>query len=38
MTFGLALILINLVLGFMAGYSFRAATEKRHESLQKAAL
>jgi hypothetical protein len=38
MTFGLALILTNLVLGFMAGYSFRAATEKRRESLQKAAL
>jgi hypothetical protein len=38
MTFGLILILINLVLGFVAGYSFRAATEKRRESLQRAAL
>jgi hypothetical protein len=32
MTFGLALILINLVLGFVAGYSFRAVTEKRRET------
>ena len=29
MTFGLTLILINLVLGFVAGYSFRAASERR---------
>jgi len=28
MTVGLTLILINLVLGFVAGYSFRAANEK----------
>src|SRR5215467_4141284 len=38
MTFGLALILINLVLGFVAGYSFRAATEKRSKTLPRAAL
>jgi hypothetical protein len=28
MTFGLAVILLNLALGFVAGYSFRTATEK----------
>jgi len=38
MTFGLALVLINLVLGFVAGYSFRAATEKRRETLHGAPL
>ena len=29
MAFGLTLILLNLVLGFVAGYAFRAATERR---------
>jgi hypothetical protein len=38
MAFDLALILINLVLGFLAGYCFRAATEKRRKTLQSAAL
>jgi hypothetical protein len=38
MEFGLALILINLVLAFVAGYSFRAATEKRRKTLQSAEL
>ncbi len=31
MAFGLSLILINLVGGFVIGYSFRAATEQRHK-------
>jgi hypothetical protein len=31
MTLGLSLILINLVGGFIIGYSFRAATEPRHK-------
>ena len=32
MAFGLSLILINLVGGFVIGYSFRAATEHRQNS------
>jgi hypothetical protein len=31
MTLGLSLILINLVGGFIIGYSFRTATEQRHK-------
>jgi hypothetical protein len=31
MAFGLSLILINLVGGFIIGYSFRAATERRRK-------
>jgi hypothetical protein len=29
MAFGLTMLFINLLLGFVAGYSFRAATERR---------
>ena len=32
MALGLGLILINLVGGFVIGYSFRAATEQRHKA------
>jgi fluoride ion exporter CrcB/FEX len=31
MTLGLSLILINLIGGFVIGYLFRAATERRHK-------
>jgi hypothetical protein len=31
MAFGLTMLLVNLVLGFVAGYSFRAATERRRK-------
>jgi fluoride ion exporter CrcB/FEX len=31
MAFGLGLILINLVGGFVIGYAFRAATEQRYK-------
>jgi hypothetical protein len=31
MAFGLTMLLINLALGFVAGYSFRAATERRRK-------
>ena len=31
MTLGLSLILMNLVGGFLIGYSFRAATERRQK-------
>jgi hypothetical protein len=40
MTFGLAVIVLNLALGFVAGYSFRTATEKHRaaKTLHRASL